>query len=138
MAIKKFHKSVTQKKKVARLRRAKRARMHIRNLQAKNPELVRLTVQRSNNHIAVQLLKYDALAGKTIVVASAGTQEKEIKSQSNNHTGNSEAAKIVGKVIAQRAMEKNIKHVAFDRSGYIYHGRVAALAEAARKAGLEF
>ena len=137
MAVKKFHKSATAKKKVARVRRAKRSRMHIRNLQIKNPDLIRLTVSRSNNHISAQLLKYDALKAETIVVASATTKEKEIKSQCK-HTGNADAAKLVGKSIAEKAKLKNIQTVAFDRAGYIYHGRIAALADAAREGGLEF
>ncbi len=111
--------------------------MHIRRLQTNNPELVRLTVHRSNNHISAQLLRYEALTGKSIVIATATSKEKEIKSQSKN-TGNIDAAKIVGAKIADRAKSHNVSKVAFDRSGYIYHGRVAALADAAREAGLEF
>ncbi|MAZ38518.1 MAG: 50S ribosomal protein L18 [Legionellales bacterium] len=137
MAVKKFHKSATAKKKVARVRRAKRSRMHIRNLQTKSPDLIRLTVSRSNNHISAQLLKYDALKAETTVIASATTKDKTIKSQCK-HTGNAEAAKLVGKSIAEKAKLNNVQTVAFDRSGYIYHGRIAALADAAREGGLEF
>jgi large subunit ribosomal protein L18 len=89
-------------------------------------------VYRSLNHIYVQLI--DDLEGKTIVAAHSAEGEKGQKRTG----GNVAAAKTVGKVIAERAKGKGIKKVIFDRGGYIYHGRVKALADAAREAGLEF
>ena len=93
----------------------------------------RLAVYRSNKHIYAQIIDDDA---QTTLVA-AGTIEKEIQ-DAVEHTDDIAAAEKVGEVIAQRAAEKGIKEVVFDRGGYIYMGKVAALAEAARKAGLEF
>ena len=95
-------------------------------------ERPRLNVYRSLNHIYVQLI--DDLEGKTIVAAHSAEGEKGQKRTG----GNVAAAKTVGKVIAERAKGKGIKKVIFDRGGYIYHGRVKALADAAREAGLEF
>ncbi|MGP1928816.1 MAG: 50S ribosomal protein L18 [Arsenophonus sp. NC-WZS1-MAG3] len=115
-------------KKIARIRRASRARHKLHELGA-----TRLVVHRSHRHIYAQVI---ALKGsKTLVVAS--TIEKEINEQLK-YTGNKEAAAVVGKLIAERALEKGIKEVAFDRSGFRYHGRVQSLADAARKAGLQF
>jgi large subunit ribosomal protein L18 len=91
----------------------------------------RLNVFRSNKHIYAQLI--DDVNGVTL--ASASTQDKELNLES---TGNVEAAQKVGELVAKRAIEKGIKSVVFDRGGYLYHGRVKALAEAARENGLEF
>tara|TARA_B100001113_G_C21029162_1_gene587173 strand:+ start:84 stop:428 length:345 start_codon:yes stop_codon:yes gene_type:complete len=91
----------------------------------------RLTVFRSNSHIYAQVM---TSKGSEVIV-SASTSESGLKSDNN---GNIEAASRIGKVIAERAIEKGIKTVSFDRSGYKYHGRVKALAEAAREAGLSF
>ncbi|MFK5883347.1 MAG: 50S ribosomal protein L18 [Candidatus Izemoplasma sp.] len=91
----------------------------------------RLNVFRSNTNVYAQLI--DDVNGITIV--SASSVEKGSKFENG---GNTEAAKAIGKLVAERAVEKNIKQVVFDRSGYLYHGRVKALAEAARAAGLEF
>jgi large subunit ribosomal protein L18 len=113
-------------KKVARLRRAKRARAKISELRVN-----RLCVYRSPRHIYAQVI---APNGNTIL-ASASTVEKENKSGA---TGNIDAAGKVGKLIAERAKKAGVDKVAFDRSGYRYHGRVKALAEAAREGGLEF
>ncbi len=96
-------------------------------------ERPRLAVFRSNNHIYAQVI--DDVAGKTLV--SASTLEKDIKAELK-FTDNVDAAKCVGNVVAKRAIEKGIKTVVFDRGGYIYQGKVEALAEAAREAGLEF
>ena len=93
----------------------------------------RLNVYRSLNNIYAQVI--DDTTGNTLV--SASTLDEEIKASVKN-TGNKEAAKAVGALVAKRAIEKNIKNVVFDRGGYIYHGRVKELAEAAREAGLEF
>ena len=92
----------------------------------------RLNVYRSLNHIYTQLI--DDATGTTLVSASS----KGKKSDEKSYGGNVEAAKLVGKLIAERAQEKGIKKVVFDRGGYLYHGRVKALAEAAREAGLDF
>jgi large subunit ribosomal protein L18 len=115
-------------KNQARLRRARRTRAKISEL-----KVVRLTVHRSNLHMYAQLI--DATGGK--VLTSASTVEGEIK-QSTGYGGNIKAAVAVGKKIAERARGLGIETVAFDRSGYKYHGRVKALADAAREAGLKF
>ncbi len=91
----------------------------------------RLTIFRSNSHIYAQIMTNKG----SEVLVSASTTETNLKSDNN---GNIEAASRVGKIIAERALEKGIDKVSFDRSGYKYHGRVKALAEAAREAGLSF
>jgi len=93
----------------------------------------RLTVFRSARHIYAQII--EDTTGKTL--AAASTACKEI-GEGQTYTGNLEAAKAVGSAIAKKAQEKNIKQVVFDRNGFLYHGRVKALAEAAREAGLSF
>jgi len=95
------------------------------------PERPRLNVYRSLNHIYVQLI--DDLAGVTLVSASSANKKGEKRTG-----GNVAAAKAVGKAIAERAKAKGISKIVFDRGGYIYHGRVKALADAAREAGLQF
>ena len=95
--------------------------------------LFRSAVFRSNNHMYAQII--DDTVGNTL--ASASTLEKEIKSELKQ-TNDVDAAAYLGTVIAKRAIEKGIKQVVFDRGGFIYHGKVAALADAAREAGLEF
>jgi len=94
-------------------------------------ERPRLNVFRSNKHIYVQII--DDV--KAVTLVSASTLDKELNLES---TGNAEAAYKVGELVAKRALEKGIKAVVFDRGGYLYHGRVKALADAAREAGLEF
>ncbi|RAK16758.1 LSU ribosomal protein L18P [Anoxybacillus vitaminiphilus] len=94
-------------------------------------ERPRLNVFRSNKHIYAQVI--DDV--KAVTLVSASTLDKEFNLES---TGNIEAAKKVGELVAKRALEKGIKSVVFDRGGYLYHGRVKALADAAREAGLEF
>ena len=113
-------------------RKAERERRHarVRNKISGTAERPRLCVYRSNSNIYVQII--DDVAGNTLVQAS--TLDKEVKTKHSNK----EAAKEVGTLIAKRALEKNIKEVVFDRGGYLYHGRVKALAEAARENGLEF
>lgn len=113
-------------KKTARLRRARRARAKISELRVN-----RLCVYRSPRHIYAQII---APTGNQILV-SASTVEKDVRAGA---TGNIEAAGKIGKLIAERAKAAGIDKVAFDRSGYAYHGRVKALAEAAREGGLEF
>lgn len=115
-------------KKDNRLRRARRARAKIRELRA-----LRLSVHRTPRHIYAQIIDAD---GGTVLV-SASTVQKAV-GEGLKGTGNVDAAKKVGQVLAERAKEKGIESVAFDRSGYRYHGRVKALADAAREAGLNF
>jgi large subunit ribosomal protein L18 len=95
--------------------------------------VARLCVHRSNSHIYAQII--DASGGK--VLASASTQEKDVRGQIKTG-GDVEAAKLVGQRIAEKAKQAGVDQVAFDRSGFIYHGRVKALAEAAREHGLQF
>jgi large subunit ribosomal protein L18 len=102
--------------------------MRIREL-----EVLRLSVNKTPRHIYAQITTYDG--AKTLF--SASTLDKQLKS-SLKQTGNAEAAKAVGKLIAERAMEGGIRKVAFDRSGFPFHGRVKALADSAREIGLEF
>ena len=121
--VKKANRKVIREKKHAR----------IRNRISGTAQCPRLAVYRSNKHIYAQIVDDDA---QTTLVA-AGTVEKEIQDVVE-HTDDIAAAEKVGEVIAARALEKGIKEVVFDRGGYIYMGKVAALADAARKAGLEF
>jgi large subunit ribosomal protein L18 len=93
----------------------------------------RLAVFRSVKHMYAQII--DDQAGRTLVACS--TLDKELRGQPG-HSGNKQAAAVVGKVLAERALQAGIKQVAFDRRSYMYHGRIAALADAARAAGLEF
>ena len=107
--------------------------MRVRNHLAGTADRPRLAVFRSNNHKYAQII--DDSVGNTIVAAS--TVEKSIK-EALEQTDNVDAAAYVGKVVAERALEKGIKTVVFDRGGFIYQGKVQALADAAREAGLEF
>jgi large subunit ribosomal protein L18 len=115
-------------KNLSRLRRARQTRIRIRDNGA-----VRLTVHRTNVHIYAQLTspKGDK------VLASASSVEKEVRGQLK-HGGNRKAAEVVGQRIAEKAKQAGIEKVAFDRAGYRYHGRVKALADAARSGGLKF
>ena len=112
----------------SRLRRAKKARSHIRRL-----EVPRLTVHRSGQHIYAQVI--DASGGQ--VIAAASTLQKDVR-EGLEGTSNKAAAAAVGKAVAERAVAKGVDKVAFDRSGYQYHGRVKELADAAREGGLKF
>ena len=105
----------------------------IRSRLSGTPEQPRLAVFRSNNHMYAQII--DDTVGNTLVAAS--TAEKAIKAELEK-TNNVDAAAYVGTVIAKRAIEKGIKEVVFDRGGFIYQGKIKALADAAREAGLEF
>ena len=105
----------------------------MRNRFSGTPERPRLAVFRSNNHMYAQII--DDTVGKTL--AAASTLEKDVKAELEK-TNNVDAAAYLGPVIAKRALEKGITEVVFDRGGYIYQGKVAALAEAAREAGLTF
>ena len=111
-----------------------RQRVHtrIREKMTGTAERPRLNVYRSLNHIYTQLI--DDAKGMTIASASS----KGKKGEEQKTGGNVDAAKLVGKMIAERGLEKGVKKVVFDRGGYLYHGRVKALADAAREAGLEF
>ncbi len=112
----------------ARLRRARQTRLRIREVGA-----VRLTVHRTNSHIYAQIT---SPAGDK-VLATASSVEKEVRNQLK-HGANRKAAELVGQRIAAKAKEKGIESVAFDRAGYRYHGRIKALADAARAGGLKF
>ena len=113
-------------------RKAQRERRHIRVRRkiSGTAECPRLCVYRSNNNLFVQII--DDVAANTLV--SASTLDKEVKTKHSNK----EAAKEVGALIAKKALEKNIKQVVYDRGGYVYHGVIKELAEAAREGGLEF
>lgn len=110
-----------------------RKHLRVRKKISGTPECPRLCVFRSNAHIYAQVI--DDVNGKTL--ASASSLDKDVKASVDNGS-NIEAAKAVGKLVAERALAKEITEVVFDRGGYVYHGRVAALAEAAREAGLSF
>lgn len=115
-------------KKSSRLRRAARSRAKIREL-----EVYRLTVHRTPRHIYAQVLTHDS----SKVIAVASTLDPEVK-KALSATGNKSAAELVGKTVAERAAKNGVTEVAFDRSGFRYHGRVKALADAARENGLQF
>lgn len=115
-------------KKSSRLKRALRQRSKIKQL-----GVSRLTVHKTSKHIYAQIISEDGAS----TLASASTLDAEIKQDLNN-SGNSDAAQKVGKSIAERAIQVGVTKVAFDRSGFKYHGRVKALADAAREAGLQF
>jgi len=119
-----------ESKKDARQRRARRGRAKIRELKA-----VRLTVHRTPRHIYAQIISAD---GERVLVSASTVQEAVTGTGDLAATGNIAAAAAVGRAIAERAKAAGITTVAFDRSGFMYHGRVKALAEAAREAGLEF
>jgi large subunit ribosomal protein L18 len=114
-------------KKSARLRRATRARKKMQELGA-----TRLVINRTPSHTYAKVITPNAE-----VLVSATTTEKAVR-EMICYGGNVEAAKVIGKLIAERAIEKGVTKIAFDRSGFQYHGRVAALADAAREAGLQF
>ncbi|MBN1956681.1 MAG: 50S ribosomal protein L18 [Desulfuromonadales bacterium] len=117
---------VSQKRRVARLKRQARVRRKVRG----TSECPRLSVFRSAKHIYAQII--EDVTGTTLV--SASTLSKDIDMA---HCGNVDAAKAVGSAIAKKALEKNITNVVFDRNGFLYQGRVQALADAAREAGLK-
>ena len=115
-------------KRQSRLRRARKARSHIRRL-----GMPRLTVHRSGRHIYAQVIAPEG--GE--VLAAASTLQKDVR-EGLEGTCNKDAAAAVGKIVAERALKAGVKDVAFDRSGFKYHGRVKQLAEAAREGGLQF
>ncbi|MBO6047801.1 MAG: 50S ribosomal protein L18 [Erysipelotrichaceae bacterium] len=116
-------------KKVSRNDIRQRRHARVRKKISGTPECPRLNVFRSNSHIHAQVI--DDVNGVTLAAASSVSMKLE-------NGGNIEAAKLVGAEVAKNALEKNIEKVVFDRGGYVYHGRVKALAEAAREAGLKF
>jgi large subunit ribosomal protein L18 len=118
---------IAKQRHTSRLRRHKRVRRTLRG----TPTTPRLAVYRSNKHISAQII--DDLAGHTLV--SASTLEPDLRSAP---TSNKAAAAEVGRLVAERAKAEGITSVVFDRGGYLYHGRIAAVADAAREAGLEF
>ena len=120
-------------KKESRTAIRRKKHLKIRNRFTGTPERPRLAVFRSNNNMYAQII--DDTAGNTLV--SASTLEKDVKAELNK-TNDVAAAAYLGTVIGKRALEKGIKAVVFDRGGFIYHGKVKALADAAREAGLEF
>jgi len=117
----------TSPKKVIRFKRKRRIRARLEG----NSERPRLSVFRSNSHMYVQLI--DDAKGVTLVAAS--TLEEELREKVG---GSVEGAKTLGNLVAKRALAKNISQVVFDRSGYLYHGRIKALADSAREGGLKF
>ena len=116
-------------KRLQRIRRARRTRHRIHGL-----SIQRLVVFRSSRHIYAQVISSDG----TRTLASASTLDSGVRSRLEAGTGNCAAASVVGSVLAERATQAGLKRVAFDRSGFKYHGRVQQLAESARAAGLEF
>jgi len=121
--------NVSKERRVARKKRQVRVRKKV----AGSIERPRLCVFRSSKHIYAQII--EDVTGKTLVAASTSAKGT---ADSVKYTGNVEAAKAVGKQIAEKALAKDIKQVVFDRNGFLYHGRVKALADAAREAGLTF
>lgn len=119
--------SVAKERLIARKKRQVRVRKKVQG----TPECPRLCVFRSGRHIYAQII--EDVNGSTLAATSTLAKGADVK-----FGGNVEAAKAVGKAIAETALEKNIKQVVFDRNGFLYHGRVKALAEAAREAGLSF
>jgi large subunit ribosomal protein L18 len=120
---------LAESKKEGKQRRHERIRKKV----AGTPDRLRLSVYKSLNNIYAQII--DDSKGHT--VATASSLDKEF-SDNKSHKGNVKTAKLVGELIAKRALEKGIKKIVFDRSGYLYHGSIKALAEATREAGLEF
>ncbi len=120
-------------KKKSRAEIREKKHMRIRNHLSGTSEKPRLSVFRSNKHMYAQIIDDDAAN----TLAAASTVEKDVKSELK-YTDDTEAAKYLGGVIAKRALDKGIKTVVFDRGGYIYQGKIKALADAAREAGLEF
>jgi len=118
----------SKQRREARIRRHNRVRKHVLG----TAERPRLAIFRSNNHLVAQVI--DDVRGVT--VAAASTHETEFKS--GGHAGNVTTAAKVGQLVAERAKAAGVSSVVFDRGGFLYHGRVAALADAAREAGLEF
>ena len=122
----------TKSRAEARFRRKKRVRKKIKG----TPEKPRLSVFKSSKHIYTQII--DDSSAITLIDASSLSKAEDIRGQIQGRGGNKEGARIVGATIAKRALENGIKKVVFDRNGFLFHGRVKVLAEAAREHGLEF
>jgi len=120
----------TENKRLARIKRKVRIRQRIRGT-ADKP---RLSVFRSAKHISAQVI--DDTVGQTL--AAASSLEKEVRGQQTSFENKTAQATFIGKLIAERAQEKGIKQVVFDRNGFLYHGRIKAVSEGAREAGLKF
>jgi large subunit ribosomal protein L18 len=120
---------MARKSEISRLRRHKRIRKRVIG----SSEKPRMSVHRSLNNISVQII--DDVEGKTLCAAS--TMDKDFRAK-NKTGGNVKAAELLGEMISKLAQSKGIKKVVFDRSGYLYHGRIKSLADSARKAGLDF
>jgi large subunit ribosomal protein L18 len=120
-------------RRISRDEHRRRVHLRVRQSVSGTPERPRLSVYRSSAHLYAQVI--DDTTGTTIV--SAGSNDKEMRKQTKGG-GNVAAAKLVGKAVAERAKQKGVSQVVFDRGGYRYHGRVKALADAAREAGLKF
>ena len=120
-------------KKLKRLKRAKKTRAKIRQ-----QNVLRLVVTRTSKHIYAQIIKPGVSDSSDTVIVSASTVDKEIRTGMSTYSGNVESAKKIGQLIAERAKSKGIDSIAYDRSGNKYHGRIKALADAAREAGLQF
>jgi large subunit ribosomal protein L18 len=120
----------TDKKRLARFKRKVRIRQRIRGT-ADKP---RLSVFRSARHISVQVI--DDIAGKTL--AAASSLEKDVRGQKATFENKIALATFIGKLIAERAQEKGVKQIVFDRNGFLYHGRIKAVSDGAREAGLKF
>ena len=119
--------------KLSRNDRRKQRHRRVRKNLYGTPDKPRMCVFRSNSNISVQVI--DDVNGSTLI--SASSMDKEVKEKAS-YGGNKEAAKLVGEAVAKRAIDKGIKEVAFDRGGFLYHGRVKELADGAREAGLKF
>jgi large subunit ribosomal protein L18 len=117
-------------RETARLRRHRRVRKHVTG----TPQRPRLCVHRSLRHISAQVI--DDSAGRTL--AAASTQDPEARGRLGKARADAQAAQVVGELVATRLLQTGVSRVVFDRGGYLYHGRVAALAQAARQAGLDF
>ena len=120
--------------KISRKLQTQKRHKRLRRYLVGNKMRPRLTVFRSNNHIYAQVIDDDAQQ----TICSASTVDKELKEDSEKLSSNCSSSSIVGKLLAKRAIKKGIKQVIFDRGGNLYHGRVKALADAAREAGLDF
>lgn len=123
-----------QCKQITRIERVQKRHFRIRKKVSGTPERPRLAVYRSNNHIYAQVI--DDESGRTL--AAASTLSADVKGSTEGNGANVAAAEAVGKKLAELCKEKQISKVAFDRGGYMYHGRVQALADAAREGGLDF
>ena len=121
---------LASKVKMSKMRRKNRVRSAIKN--ERNPK-IRLSVHKSNQHLYAQLIDDT----KNVTLACASTLDKDVRSKLKS-TCNIEAAKAVGSLVAKRALKAGIESVVYDRSGFLYHGRIKALADAAREAGLKF